>query len=120
MIDTPAMRRIAILLLAIAPSVQAAPEGFQVDLYSDKVQNPTAFCFDDSGKLYVTETHRWRVGIEDNRDHTYWIMDDLATETTAQRVAYYNKYAPREARRCRLLHPAHRESRGPRGQGRRW
>jgi quinoprotein glucose dehydrogenase len=30
--------------------------------------------------------------IEDNRDHTYWIMDDLATDTNEQRVALYEKW----------------------------
>ncbi len=88
------MRTAAVLLsLALTSNAFAAPEGFVVETYSDKVQNPTAFCFDDSGRLYVTETFRFRVGVEDNRDHTYWIMDDLATDTTEQRVAYYGRYA---------------------------
>ena len=74
-------------------SALAAPPEFEVEVFSDKVKNPTAICFDDRGNLYVSETFRWRVGVEDNRNHTYWIMDDLATETNEQRVAYYEKFA---------------------------
>jgi len=83
---------VAATLLGLSSALAAPPE-FEVEVFSDKVQNPTAICFDDFGRLYVTETFRWRKGVEDNRDHTYWIMDDLATETNEQRVAYYNRYA---------------------------
>lgn len=72
-------------------STAEAPK-LAVDVFSSEVKNATAICFDDGGKLYVTETYRWRKGIEDNRDHTYWIMDDLATDTNAQRVAVYAKW----------------------------
>ncbi|MGK0184310.1 MAG: quinoprotein glucose dehydrogenase [Verrucomicrobiales bacterium] len=74
-----------------AYSTEDAPK-LTVDVFSNKVKNATAICFDDKGKMYVTETYRWRKGVEDNRDHTYWIMDDLATETNAQRVAVYDKW----------------------------
>lgn len=89
------MRRHAtttILLAAFTAAVTAAPDGFKVEVFSDKVKNPTAICFDDGGGLYVTETFRFRRGVEDNRNHKYWIMEDLATDTTEQRVAYYQKY----------------------------
>ncbi|MFT4547176.1 MAG: quinoprotein glucose dehydrogenase [Verrucomicrobiales bacterium] len=79
--------------LCLTSPVSAAPPEFEVEVYSDKVQNPTAICFDDQGRLYVTETFRWGNGVEDNRNHTYWIMDDLASETNEQRVAYYYRYA---------------------------
>ncbi|MDA0813592.1 MAG: hypothetical protein O3C21_14530 [Verrucomicrobia bacterium] len=72
-------------------STEDAPK-LTVDVFANEVKNATAICFDDKGKLYVTETYRWRKGIEDNRDHTYWIMDDLATETSEQRVAVYEKW----------------------------
>lgn len=74
-----------------AYSTEDAPK-LTVDVFSNEVKNATAICFDDKGKLYVTETYRWRKGVEDNRDHTYWIMDDLATETSEQRVAVYEKW----------------------------
>ncbi|MCB1095207.1 MAG: HEAT repeat domain-containing protein [Verrucomicrobiae bacterium] len=74
-----------------AYSTEDAPK-LTVDVFSNEVKNATAICFDDKGKLYVTETYRWRKGVEDNRDHTYWIMDDLATDTSEQRVAVYEKW----------------------------
>lgn len=82
------------IFLVFAPMVLlAAPEGFEVTTFSNETQNATAICFDDAGRLYVTETFRWRKGVEDNRDFTAWFMEDLASETTADRVAYYEKYA---------------------------
>ena len=64
-----------------------------MELFSDQTKNATAICFDDEGRLYVTETFRFRSGVEDNRNHTYWIMEDLATETVEERISYYLKYA---------------------------
>ena len=87
------LSQIAAASLLLPGTGHAAPPEFQVEVFSDKVQNATAICFDDLGRLYVTETFRWNNGVEDNRDHTYWIMDDLATDTNEQRVAYYNRFA---------------------------
>lgn len=74
-----------------SPDPIAAPD-WQMTVFSDQVKNATALCVDDAGRIYVTETYRWRVGIEDNRDHTYWIMDDLACETVEDRAALYVKW----------------------------
>ncbi len=62
---------------------------------SDDVQNVTAICFDDKGRLYVAESGRWRNGVEDNRDHLYWVMDDLASVSTADRRAMLDKWKER-------------------------
>ena len=67
----------------------------QIDVFSDQVKNATALCVDDHGRIYVSETYRWRKGIEDNRDHTYWIMDDLAARTVEDRSALYDKWKDR-------------------------
>ena len=56
------------------------------------VKNITAICFDEKGALYVAETYRFRHGIEDNRDHRYWLMDDVKSETVADRRAMYDKW----------------------------
>lgn len=47
------------------------------------------------GPLYVTESYRWRRGVEDNRDHTDWVMDDLACQTTADRLKVQEKFKPK-------------------------
>lgn len=77
-----------------AANLSSLPD-WSIQTVSDQVKNATALCIDDEGNIYVTETYRWREGIEDNRDHTYWIMDDLACETVEQRSAYYKKWQPK-------------------------
>jgi quinoprotein glucose dehydrogenase len=78
---------------------EAAPAtetlGFKSEVFAGggQLQNPTSIAFDPDGRLLVTETHRWMDGgVEDNRMHTYWIMDDLAAGTLADRQAMYEKW----------------------------
>ena len=54
--------------------------------------NPVAFTIDNTGKIYVCETFRVNRGVEDNRGHGYWLDDDLAAQTVADRVAYVKKH----------------------------
>lgn len=54
--------------------------------------NPVAFCFDELGRLYVAETFRQGKGVEDNRNHMYWLMDDLKAQSVADREAYIRKH----------------------------
>jgi quinoprotein glucose dehydrogenase len=82
---------------AAAPDTPPATEtlGFKSEVFAGggQLQNPTSIAFDPAGRLLVTETHRWMDGgVEDNRMHTYWIMDDLATQTLAGRQAAYDKW----------------------------
>ena len=54
----------------VLPGV-TVPEGVTVKVMADyktqKVTSPTALCFDEKGNIYVSETHRFRFGIEDDR-----------------------------------------------------
>lgn len=84
---------------AAASAVDSPPAtetlGFKSAVFAGQgqLQNPTSIAFDLAGRLLVTETHRWMDGgVEDNRMHTYWIMDDLATQTLAGREALYEKW----------------------------
>ncbi|HSP43901.1 MAG TPA: hypothetical protein VLO11_13590, partial [Luteolibacter sp.] len=61
------------------------------------VTSPTALAFGEGGELYLTETHRFRHGIPDNRGHLYWVIDDLASRTTADRMRMYEKWQHKEA-----------------------
>ena len=65
-----------------------------VETFADAslTKNVTAICFDDQGRLYVTESDRWRNGVEENRDQLFWVMDDLASKTTADRRALLEKW----------------------------
>lgn len=71
-------------------------EGSVVTLFADNqthgVYSPTALTVDERGHVYLAETHRFRHGVEDNRDHLYWLMDDIASQTTADRTAMHEKW----------------------------
>lgn len=56
------------------------------------VTSPTAIGFGNDGSVYVAETHRFRFGVEDDRNHLYWYHDDLAAATTADRLALHKKW----------------------------
>lgn len=57
------------------------------------VQEPTAITFDEQNRLYVAETRRFDRGIVDNRRNQHWLIDELALEDTAGRLAMYQKYS---------------------------
>ncbi len=69
------------------------PEGVKATLFADssQTQNPSAICFDPQGRLLVAEIHRWRAGVQDIRDEPRLLLDDLACQTTADRLAMYEK-----------------------------
>jgi quinoprotein glucose dehydrogenase len=69
-------------------------QGMQTKLVAAEplVANPCAFSIDNLGRIYVCETFRQGHGIEDNRGHEYWLNDDLAAQTVADRVAYIKKH----------------------------
>ena len=73
------------------------PTGTELSIVADHerhgVTSPTALAFDEQGALYVTETHRFRHGIEDNRNHLYWVKEDIANQTVADRRAMFEKWS---------------------------
>lgn len=70
------------------------PTGVQADLWAAEphVANIVAFHFDEKGRCFVSETFRLHKGVTDNRSHTYWIDDDLASRTVSDRIAMYRKH----------------------------
>ena len=60
------------------------------------VANIVAFYRDYQGKMFVCETFRQpkNSGVEDNRDHPYWLVDDLKAQTVADRVDFIRKHIP--------------------------
>jgi quinoprotein glucose dehydrogenase len=73
--------------------------------------NPVCFTFDEKGRCFVAETFRLHHGVTDDRGHMNWLNDDLASRSTADRVAIYKKDAKdkfaqqyeKERERVRLL-----------------
>jgi quinoprotein glucose dehydrogenase len=57
-----------------------------------QLSSPTALTFDEQGRIYISETHRFRAGVEDNRDHLFWYLDDLASQKTSDRRALHEKW----------------------------
>ncbi len=72
------------------------PEGsilkIQATYKDQKITSPTAITFDEQGRVYVAETHRFRAGVEDDRNNLFWYLDDLASKTTKDRTAMYEKW----------------------------
>jgi quinoprotein glucose dehydrogenase len=72
------------------------PEGSSLKIeatYEEhKITSPTALTFDDQGNVYVSETHRFRHGVEDDRNHLYWYLDDLQAQKTEDRRALHKKW----------------------------
>lgn len=70
------------------------PEPFELSLFADETQlkNAVAFDVDEQGRFFVSESNRWRRGVDDNRERLFWILDDLMIESTADRVAMYEKW----------------------------
>ncbi|HEY1859152.1 MAG TPA: hypothetical protein VGG61_02290, partial [Gemmataceae bacterium] len=70
------------------------PKGVQANVFAAEpmLANPVSFCFDEKGRCYVAETFRIKYGVTDNREHLYWLNDDLACRTVDDRVAMYKKW----------------------------
>ena len=73
------------------------PAGFEKRLVAAEplVRDPVAFGIDARGRAYVCESARQENGVEDNRSSPYWLLDDLALQTVADRLAMYEKYKDR-------------------------
>lgn len=66
--------------------------------------NPVAFAFDEQGRILVAETFRQSKGVEDNRGHGHWLLDDLAAQTVADRVAYFRKHLKQDVQKYTREH----------------
>ncbi len=69
-------------------------KGLTVDVWAAEplLANPVAFAFDETGRCFLAETYRHTDGVTDTRGHMYWLDDDLAIRSIADRLAMYKKY----------------------------
>ena len=67
---------------------------FNVTRFADKayVDSPIALSMDKAGALFVAEARRFQKGVEDTRSKSFWMMDELAIQSTADRLAQYEKW----------------------------
>ncbi|QEG22655.1 DUF7133 domain-containing protein [Mariniblastus fucicola] len=72
------------------------PEGVICEQYAAEpdVGNIVAIHRDYQGNMYVCETYRQGKAIEDNRNHSYWLDDDLQAQTVQDRIDYVLKHHP--------------------------
>lgn len=82
------------------------PMGMKGELFAAEpmLANPVAFCFDEQGRIYVAETFRQQKGVEDNRSHGHWLLDDLAANTVEDRIAYFKKHLKEGVSKYTLEH----------------
>ncbi|MFT5130307.1 MAG: quinoprotein glucose dehydrogenase, partial [Rhodothermales bacterium] len=85
--------------VTIASENFTLPSTLVANVFADvsMVMNPVALCFDPKGRLYVAETHRWHKfaenqGVFDNRTRRWWVAEDLASTSTADRLAMYQRW----------------------------
>lgn len=70
------------------------PDGMTGSLLASEpaLANPVAFHVAADGRVYVCETFRQEVGVEDNRSHMDWLLNDLQMESVEERLAMFKKY----------------------------
>lgn len=57
------------------------------------IDDPVAFCIDDRGRFFVAESDRQERGVEDNRSSPFWLLDDLQSQSTLDRLRMYEKWS---------------------------
>jgi quinoprotein glucose dehydrogenase len=69
------------------------PAGFEAKLWAAEpmLANPVAFDFDEKGRLFVSETYRYRTSVLDIRDYMGMLELDLASRSIEDRVALHHK-----------------------------
>jgi len=74
------------------------PAGFVADIWAAEplLANPVAFCFDGKGRMFVSETHRYRSSVLDIRNYYWMIEDDLATRNQDDWLASIKKNFPND------------------------
>lgn len=78
------------------------PEGLTLNRFADQsqVQNATAICIDAQNRVYIAETNRWRVQVQDIRHGGKYLRDrvngDISSMTLEDRTAYHKKWSGKQ------------------------
>jgi quinoprotein glucose dehydrogenase len=72
------------------------PAGFTAEIWASEplLANPVAFCFDGAGRMFVSETHRYRTSVLDIRHYMFMLEDDLANRNQDDWTASIKKNFP--------------------------
>ena len=73
-------------------------EGFVVDLFAAEplLGNPVSLHFDNQGRLFVAETHRYRTSTLDVRNYPEILEADLLCRSLEDRLALMKKFFPKD------------------------
>ena len=95
------------------------PDGMQAELAAAEPQlaNPVAFTVTASGDVYVCETFRQQKGVEDNRGHMDWLLQDLQLESIEERIAMFRRFMGADAAAWETEHDRIRLLRDTDGDG---
>jgi quinoprotein glucose dehydrogenase len=72
--------------------------GFKADVWAAEpmLGNPVAFALDEQGRVFTSETNRYRSSVLDIRHYMFMLEDDMASRTTDDRIAYIKKNFPKD------------------------
>src|SRR6187551_3614993 len=78
----------------------SVPQGMQVKLWAAEpmLANPVAFDFDEKGRLFVSETYRYRSSVLDIRDYMGMLELDMASRSIEDRAALHRKVFGEQAK----------------------
>ena len=70
------------------------PPGYKVELFAAEpmLANPVAFTIDAQGRIYTSETYRYRSSVLDIRHYMAWLEDDLASRNNEDRLGMLKKF----------------------------
>jgi quinoprotein glucose dehydrogenase len=76
---------------------QLAP-GFTADVWAAEpmLANPVAFTIDEQGRVFTSETYRYRSSVLDIRHYMFMLEDDMACRTTDDRIAMSKRNFPND------------------------
>ena len=76
------------------------PKGLKASLWAAEpmLANPVAIDFDEKGRLFVSETYRYRTSVLDIRDYMGMLELDLAARTIEDRAALHRKVFGEQAK----------------------
>jgi quinoprotein glucose dehydrogenase len=76
------------------------PQGLEASLWAAEpmLANPVAIDFDEKGRLFVSETYRYRTSVLDIRDYMGMLELDLASRSIEDRAALHRKVFGEQAR----------------------
>jgi quinoprotein glucose dehydrogenase len=70
------------------------PSGVKVELWADEpmLANPVAFSVDERGRVFTSETYRYRTSVLDIRHYMFMLEDDLASRNITNRLETIRKW----------------------------